>query len=67
MSLMLSPLWDTSPPLDGPGVPMDGVEWASSMSLQEEGFWGGGKRGHEHLVRTPRTPNTLTLDPNPGP
>lgn len=38
-SLVLSPLWETCPPLDGPGVPTEGVEWASSMSLQDAGFW----------------------------
>lgn len=37
-SLVLSPLWETCPPLDGPGVPTEGVEWASSMSLQDAGF-----------------------------
>lgn len=38
-SLVLSPLWETCPPLDGPGVPTEGVEWESSMSLQDAGFW----------------------------
>ena len=38
-SLLLSPLWETCPPLDGPGVPSEGVEWISSMSFQDAGFW----------------------------
>jgi len=35
----LSPLWEAWPPLEGPGVPAECVEVASSWSLQDEGFW----------------------------
>lgn len=38
-SLLLSPLWEAWPPLEGPGVPAECVEVASSWSLQDEGFW----------------------------
>lgn len=37
-SLLLSPLCEACPPLDGPGVPAECVEVASSWSLQEAGF-----------------------------
>lgn len=47
-SLVLSPLWETCPPLDGPGVPTEGVEWASSMSLQDAGFWEVRERSAHH-------------------
>lgn len=39
-SLLLSPLCEACPPLEGPGVPAECVEVASSWSLQEAGFWG---------------------------
>ena len=35
-SLLLSPLWDVCPPLDGPGVPADRIDAASSWSLLHE-------------------------------
>lgn len=38
-SLLLSPLWDAWPPLEGPGVPAEWVEVASSWSRHDEGFW----------------------------
>ena len=38
-SLLLSPLWDAWPPLEGPGVPAEWVEVASSWSRQDAGFW----------------------------
>lgn len=37
-SLLLSPLCEAWPPLEGPGVPAECVEVASSWSLQEAGF-----------------------------
>lgn len=37
-SLLLSPLCEACPPLEGPGVPAECVEVASSWSLQEAGF-----------------------------
>lgn len=39
-SLLLSPLCEACPPLEGPGVPAECVEVASSWSLQEAGFFG---------------------------
>lgn len=35
-SLLLSPLWDVCPPLDGPGVPAEWMDAASSWSLLHE-------------------------------
>lgn len=45
-SLLLSPLCDACPPLEGPGVPAECVDVASSWSLQDAGFWRRPERIH---------------------
>ena len=49
-SLLLSPLCEACPPLEGPGVPAECVEVASSWSLQEAGFWGLKRRESERGI-----------------
>ena len=51
-SLLLSPLCDVCPPLEGPGVPPERVDAVSSWSLFQEVCEGGGGKEEERDEET---------------
>lgn len=65
-SLLLSPLWEAWPPLEGPGVPAEWVEVASSWSRQDEGFWCQDAKEFSHSYHLSHKWGTMKTDRHRG-